>query len=305
MLRHAVIRSPARSIPDVQSQAGRGRAGAFALHDLQVGRAGDTPAGSGSTNPLDRIDALLRCTNDPRLVQWICQRAGGFFIRNPKTTNPHPSYLIPATNEIVQEFADLLAVVAAAAADNQITQKESQQIRARWEELKSVTETFVACCEEGNFRAAEREAARRRAVERRQGRFGTAGGGRVADERGCAPGSGVAAAVGLHLPARARFASGGGHRGRRLRLRRDGGRGCGGGAGRADGQDGRPRRARQSPGRVDLRRARRHGHRQQGGHRRHRARVLPAHRAALRGQQCRGGSKRAKTISPIAPGARR
>ncbi|HOX57279.1 MAG TPA: hypothetical protein P5205_11590 [Candidatus Paceibacterota bacterium] len=114
---------------------------------------GDSSAGSGSTNPLDRIDGLIKCTNDTRLVQWICQRAGGFFIRNPKTTNPHPSYLIPATNEIVQEFADLLAVVAAAAADNQVTQKESHQIRARWEELKSVTETFVACCEEGNFRA--------------------------------------------------------------------------------------------------------------------------------------------------------
>jgi hypothetical protein len=112
---------------------------------------GDPTAGSGSTNPLDRIDALIRCTNDRHLVQWICERAGGFFIQNPKTTHPHPAYLIPATNEIVQEFADLLAVVAAAAADNQITQKESKQIRARWEELKSVTETFVACCEEGNF----------------------------------------------------------------------------------------------------------------------------------------------------------
>lgn len=111
----------------------------------------DASAGSGSTNPLDRIDALLRCTNDRRLVQWICQRAGGFFILNPKTHRPHPSYLIPATNEIVQEFADLLAVIATAAADNAITQKESKQIRARWEELKSVTETFVACCEEGNF----------------------------------------------------------------------------------------------------------------------------------------------------------
>jgi len=108
-------------------------------------------AGSGSTNPLDRIDALLRCTSDRRLVQWICQRAGGFFILNPKTNKPHPSYLIPATNEIVQEFADLLAVIASAAADNQITTKESQDIRARWEELKSVTESFVACCEEGNF----------------------------------------------------------------------------------------------------------------------------------------------------------
>jgi hypothetical protein len=113
---------------------------------------GDAAAGSGSTNPLDRIDALIRSTNDPRLVQWICQRAGGFFIRNPKTTSSHPHYLIPATNEIVQEFADLLAVVAAAAHDNQITQKESQEIRARWEELKSVTETFVVCCEEGDFR---------------------------------------------------------------------------------------------------------------------------------------------------------
>jgi len=108
-------------------------------------------AGSGSTNPLDRIDALLNCTDDRRLIQWICQRAGGFFILNPKTNKPHPSYLIPATNEIVQEFADLLAVVAAAAADNQITQKEAKQIRVRWEDLKCVTESFVACCEEGNF----------------------------------------------------------------------------------------------------------------------------------------------------------
>jgi hypothetical protein len=113
----------------------------------------DDSAGSGSTNPLDRIEALLKCTNDPRLVQWICQRAGGFFILNPRHNKPHPSYLIPATNEIVQEFADLLAVVATAAGDNQITLAEAQQIRARWEELKCVTEGFVACCEEGNFSA--------------------------------------------------------------------------------------------------------------------------------------------------------
>src|SRR5512138_1886313 len=111
----------------------------------------DPAAGSGSTNPLDRIDALLNCTQDRRLVQWICQRAGGFFILNPKTNKPHPSYLIPATNQIVQEFADLLAVIASAAADNQVTHKEAAGIRARWEELKTVTESFVACCEEGNF----------------------------------------------------------------------------------------------------------------------------------------------------------
>lgn len=111
----------------------------------------DDGTGSGTTNPLDRIEALLKCTNDHRLIQWICQRAGGFFILNPKTNKPHPSFLIPATNEIVQEFADLLAVIATAAADNNITRQEAVTIRARWEELKSVTEGFVACCEEGNF----------------------------------------------------------------------------------------------------------------------------------------------------------
>jgi hypothetical protein len=108
-------------------------------------------AGPGATNPLDRVEALLRTTNDLRLVHWVCQRAGGFFVKNPHTHHPHPDYLIPATNEIVQEFADLLAVVAAAASDNRITLDEARRIRARWEDLKTVTETFVGCCEHGNF----------------------------------------------------------------------------------------------------------------------------------------------------------
>jgi hypothetical protein len=119
-----------------------------------------TGEGSGIENPLDRVEALFSSTGDHRLIQWLCQRAGGFFILNPKNT-PHPHFLIPATNQIVQEFADLLQVVATAAADNQITSAEAKQIRARWEELKSVTEGFVACCEEGNFGAMKQDVAQR------------------------------------------------------------------------------------------------------------------------------------------------
>ena len=120
----------------------------------------DHAAGSGTSNPLDRIEALLRSTGDHRLVQWICQRAGGFFIRNPKDT-PHPHFLIPATNQIVQEFADLLHVVTLSAEDNQITRAEAREIRARWEELKTVTEGFVAACEQGDFGSIKTEVARR------------------------------------------------------------------------------------------------------------------------------------------------
>ncbi len=114
--------------------------------------------GSGTTNPLDRIEALIESTEDERLVQWISEKSGGFYIRNPETTHPHPEYLIPATNRIVQEFADLLSVVACAAGDDFINKAEAKHIRDKWEQLKSVTECFVQCCEKGNFNSLREEA---------------------------------------------------------------------------------------------------------------------------------------------------
>lgn len=117
-------------------------------------------AGSGIGNPLDRIESLLRSTGDQRIAQWVCQRANGFFIQNPKSITP-PHYLIPATNQIVQEFADLLAVIAKAAHDSEVTLAEAKLIRARWEELKSVTEGFVTSCEKGDFDHIRNHAVRR------------------------------------------------------------------------------------------------------------------------------------------------
>lgn len=123
-----------------------------------------TETGSGAQNPLDRIERLLQITNDPRIAQWVCERAGGFFITNPKH-KPHDYSLIPSTNSIVQEFADMLGVIATAAADNQISLAEAKAIRRRWEDLKSVTEGFVHHCEEGNFAALKLEAVSRDQAE--------------------------------------------------------------------------------------------------------------------------------------------
>lgn len=120
----------------------------------------ESASGSGVGNPLDRVEALLQSTSDRRIAQWVCQRANGFFIQNPKSIPP-PHYLIPATNQIVQEFADLLAVIAKAAHDDEVTRNEAKQIRARWEELKSVTEGFVTSCEKGDFDHIRDNAARR------------------------------------------------------------------------------------------------------------------------------------------------
>jgi hypothetical protein len=121
----------------------------------------DEGAASGASNPLDRIEQLLRVTGDTRIAQWVCELAGGFFITNPKV-KPDARQLIPSTNSIVQEFADMLGVIAVAASDNQITKNEAKDIRRRWEDLKSVTEGFVRHCEQGDF-VALKEAAIKKA----------------------------------------------------------------------------------------------------------------------------------------------
>jgi hypothetical protein len=114
-------------------------------------------AGSGASNPLDRIDQLLKSTGDRRIAQWVCERAGGFYIANPDHQKAHDYPLIPLTNAIVQDFADMLAVIATAASDSTITADEAKQIRRRWEDLKSVTEGFVCAAEAGNFTALKND----------------------------------------------------------------------------------------------------------------------------------------------------
>jgi hypothetical protein len=108
-------------------------------------------AGSGSSNPLDRIEQLIKTTGDKRIAHWVCAKAGGFFIANPPTKTSGRD-LVPATNEIVNDFARLLASITAASADQQVTAAEAADIRARWEALKSATEGFVTAAEKGAFR---------------------------------------------------------------------------------------------------------------------------------------------------------
>ncbi|MDF9832472.1 hypothetical protein M2103_000682 [Ereboglobus sp. PH5-5] len=115
---------------------------------------------NSSNNPLDRVAQLLAATRsqsaphgDMRIAQWVCEQAGGFFIKNaPTLPQGQGTNLIPATNAIVQEFADMLYEIASASADLQVSLAEAKNIRRRWEGLKSVTEGFVRAAEKGHFR---------------------------------------------------------------------------------------------------------------------------------------------------------
>ncbi len=112
----------------------------------------NTEAGGGSRNPLDRVIELINSTQDPRIIEWICEQSGGYFVRNPENMNGEDYEVMPATSQIVEQFAALLAELSKAAHDDSITTRESKRIRKVWDALKSFTEGFVNCCEEGDFR---------------------------------------------------------------------------------------------------------------------------------------------------------
>jgi hypothetical protein len=109
-----------------------------------VGKTGGIP------NPLDRADSLMQVTRHVSLIKWLCQRFGGFFVKNPRTGD-EAKELVPATNEIIQQFADLLSAISDSAADHRITKVETRLIRKHWDELKTITEGFVRACEDGDF----------------------------------------------------------------------------------------------------------------------------------------------------------
>ncbi len=115
----------------------------------------DDEGGSGTTNPLDRVVQLFRITQDDFIIQWLCRRSGGFFVKNPNRQKDDFD-LMPATQAIVQMFAELLSAISRAAGDHAISAKEADEIRREWDELKRYTEGFVHCCEKGDFDGMQR-----------------------------------------------------------------------------------------------------------------------------------------------------
>lgn len=101
-------------------------------------------------NPLDRLEVLLRHTRDVRLAEWVCQRAGGFFVRDP-LPQPLAPELLCAENDTELAMAELHCALTAAARKGHITDADAAVIRSHWQRVKSVSEGFVQACERGAF----------------------------------------------------------------------------------------------------------------------------------------------------------
>ncbi|MDP3852032.1 MAG: hypothetical protein Q8Q59_16135 [Luteolibacter sp.] len=111
---------------------------------------------TGSRNPLDRLLQIIELSGDSGIVEWLCRRQGGHFVKDPDVSRHQIDHVLPATQEIIGQFSDLLARISAAADDHSVTQSEADEIRECWDTLKSYAEGFVRACENGDFQTMQR-----------------------------------------------------------------------------------------------------------------------------------------------------
>ncbi len=115
-----------------------------------------TEFGSGSRNPLDRLLQIIDLSGDNGIVEWLCRQQNGHFVKDPDVSAHRIDHVLPATQEIIGQFSDLLNEISAAANDQSVTKEEAVEIRQVWDKLKSYAEGFVRCCENGDFKSMSR-----------------------------------------------------------------------------------------------------------------------------------------------------
>jgi hypothetical protein len=115
----------------------------------------DDPDQSGAKNPLDRVRELYMLTKDIRLVRYLCNEAGGFFVSNPvpDLRRSPDETIFDETRGMVRDFSELLNAVTESLDNDQIIDTtEADAIRQKWEDLKACVERFVIACEKGQYR---------------------------------------------------------------------------------------------------------------------------------------------------------
>src|SRR6185503_6404622 len=73
----------------------------------------EDPEQSGAKNPLDRVREMFAQTKDIRLVRWLCNEAGGFFVSNPdpQLRKSYDEAIFSETRDMVRDFSELLETI--------------------------------------------------------------------------------------------------------------------------------------------------------------------------------------------------
>src|SRR5579864_434669 len=80
----------------------------------------EDPDQSGAKNPLDRVREMYMLTKDIRLIRFLCNEAGGFFVSNPvpELRKSLDETVFNQTRIMVRDFSELLEAVTESVEDD-------------------------------------------------------------------------------------------------------------------------------------------------------------------------------------------
>jgi len=110
------------------------------------GESEDQLEQSGAKNPLDRVREMYLLTKDIRLIRWLCNEAGGFFVSNPvpELRKSLDESIFAETRAMVRDFSELLdTITESVEGDSNVHADEADKIRQKWEDLKACVERFA------------------------------------------------------------------------------------------------------------------------------------------------------------------
>lgn len=111
--------------------------------------------GSGTSNPLDRIEVLTRLTGDMSPIEWLCSRFAGTFARHETCDELPPEDSIFCISQIMIELGHIMGTLASPLDSlDEATAARVRQMRLHWEKAKPCIEAFIIAAEQGRFTKA-------------------------------------------------------------------------------------------------------------------------------------------------------
>lgn len=108
--------------------------------------------GSGTSNPLDRIEVLTRLAGDMAPIEWLCSRFDGAFVKQLTEDEFTSEDIVYRVSNILIELGHVLGEFSSSTgAIDKVSPAKSKEIRIRWEKAKSAIESFLKAAERGHF----------------------------------------------------------------------------------------------------------------------------------------------------------
>ena len=90
-------------------------------------------------SPIDRIEVILENSDSSAILDYLCQREGGYYMHTHAKNVPISSIC----SQVCKEFGELLMVISESIEDDIVTGKELFQIKKEWNDLLNLMQSFL------------------------------------------------------------------------------------------------------------------------------------------------------------------